>query len=83
MFGWTVKFICPACGRVTRVARAFVRAHEQDLCEKPGEPPEVECHWCHQGPMVPIQYRFQSGETFRLPPEILRDLRARAKPRQL
>jgi hypothetical protein len=79
MFARTVRCICPACGHETKLARAFLRTHEAELCAKPGEPPEIECHWCHEGLMAPIKYRFQSGETFRLPPEILRALRGRAK----
>ena len=83
MLGWRLKFICPACGRVSKVVRAFVRAHEAQRCQKPGDPPELECHWCHQGLMVPIKYRFLSGETFHLSHHVLRAIRGRAKTPQL
>ena len=83
MFERKVKFICPACGHKAKIALAFVREHEADLCPRPGEPPEIECHWCHQGLMAPLKYRFSSGQTFRLPRHVGRELRSRSKRPQL
>ena len=83
MFGRRVKFICPGCGHESKVSAAFVREHEAALCHGPGGPPEIECHWCHQGLMIPLKYRFRSGEVFRLPRDVLRALRGRDKTPQL
>lgn len=74
MFERKVKFLCPACGRKTKIALSFVRAHEPEFCVRPGEPPEIECHWCHQGLMVPIKYRFSTGQTFHLPRQVRREI---------
>lgn len=74
-----LKFICPACGNASKLDRSFVVENEQKLSRGPGGPPEVECHWCHEGRMVPLRYRFRDGETFQLTDERLRALRARAK----
>jgi len=74
-----IQFICPACGIVSKLHREFVRQNEESLSSGPGRPPEVECHWCHEGLMVPLKYRFRNGEVFRLPHKELCALRARSK----
>jgi redox-regulated HSP33 family molecular chaperone len=76
MFERKVRFVCPACGHKTKLSLAFVRAHEAEFCARPGEPPEIECHWCHQGLMVPMKYRFSTAHTFRLPRQVRRQLRS-------
>lgn len=83
MFDRKVRFVCPACGQTTQIALAFVREHEAALCPGPGQPPEIECHWCHPGLMAPLKYRFSSGDTFRLPREVRRELRSRSRTPQL
>lgn len=83
IFRRTIRFLCPACGREGKLAARFVRAQEAELCPHPGQPPELECHWCHQGQMAPLKYRFASGETFRLPAAIVRRLRRLRKAGQI
>ena len=56
---------------------------EMVLCHGPGEPPGIECHWCHQGLMVPLKHHFRSGEVFRLTRDVLRALRGRQETSQL
>ncbi len=81
-FRQTIRLICPACGREAKLAARFVRAQEAEWCPYPGQPPELACHWCHQGQMSPPKYRFATGETSRLPAEIVRRLRRRRKVRK-
>jgi len=73
-----IKFICPACGIISKLDRDFVRQNEETLCSGPGRPPEVECHWCHEGLMVPLKYRFRNGEVFQLSHDKVRALCARS-----
>jgi hypothetical protein len=79
MFQRKVRFICPACGHKAKIALAVVREHEGAWGPRPGEPPEIECHWCHQGLMAALKYRFSSGQTFQLPRDVRRTLRSRRK----
>jgi len=83
MFERKVKFLCPACGHKTKIALALVRAHEAEFCARPGEPPEIECHWCHQGLMVPLKYRFSTGQTISLPRHVRREIRSDQKTLRL
>ena len=83
LFHRKLRFICPACGIVSALDRSFVVQNEDTLCAGPGQPPEVECHWCHEGLMVPIRYRFRNGALFQLTPSELRALRARPKDNEL
>ena len=79
MFERKVTFLCPACGHQTKIALAFVRAHEAELCARPGEPPEIECQRHHHGLMVPLKYRFATGQTFHLPRHVCRQIRPNHK----
>ena len=83
LFRRTIRFLCPACGHEAKLAARLVRAQEAALCPDPGHPPELECHWCHPGQMAPLNYRFASGETSRLPTEIVRRLRRLRKAGQI
>jgi len=76
-FGRKIRFICPGCALVSQLDRRYVRDHEDELSRDPGGPPEIECHWCHQGLMIPIHYRFRNGRTFQIPKDRLRQLRQR------
>ncbi len=81
-FRRTIRFLRPACGREAKLAARFVRAQEAEWRPHPGPPPKLECHRCHPGQISPLNYRFSSGETFRLPAEIVRRLRRRRKVRK-
>ena len=45
----TIRFLCPACGRETKLAAGFVCAQEAELRPHPVPPPDLECHRCHPG----------------------------------
>jgi hypothetical protein len=83
LFRRTIRLICPACGREAKLAARIVRAQEAESCPYPGQPPELECPWCHSRQMGPLKYRFSSGETFRLPAAIVRRLRRLRKAGQI
>ena len=56
---------CNYCGVKVLISLKLVQQLENDNRTDTICPPKIECHYCHMGYVIPINYKSKNGKTYK------------------
>ena len=62
---------CTFCGHLWRIPRRRILRFERFFGIQKGQPFVWECHYCHEGVVIPATYKNNHGEIMKIDPKSL------------
>ena len=65
LFNRRIPFKCNYCGAEVNIFLTHVKQLETENRDDSVCPLKIECHYCHMGYVIPINYKSKNGKTYK------------------